>query len=408
MANVSSSNGIEKYPKLRFPEFSEPWERVRIGDVYAERSERGAESAELLSVTMTEGVKRRSDIEGKDNSSEDKGNYKVVRIGDMVYNSMRMWQGANGISAYDGIVSPAYTVLTPKVEIANGFFGALFKTHRSISEFCRHSQGMTSDTWNLKYPQIETIRISMPVFKEQQKISEFLSKIEIRIEKQLDLVEHLKKYKRGVIQAVFDDEKRDLFGEISSGKQVKLSDLMDFQNGINADASKYGRGIRYISVSDILKNNFITYDKIIGQVDIDSRALATYSVTYGDVLFQRSSETREDAGRSNVYLDTEKTATFGGFVIRGKKKSDYDPLYLKYALDSFVVRKQIMQCAAGAQHINVSQEDLCNVVVNLPAIDVQNRISKFISNIDLRITTEEKKANAQATLKKALLQQLFI
>ena len=408
MAIVSSSNGIEKYPKLRFPEFSEPWERVRIGDVYAERSERGAESAELLSVTMTEGVKRRSDIEGKDNSSEDKGNYKVVRIGDMVYNSMRMWQGANGISAYDGIVSPAYTVLTPKVEIANGFFGALFKTHRSISEFCRHSQGMTSDTWNLKYPQIETIRISMPVFKEQQKISEFLSKIEIRIEKQLDLVEHLKKYKRGVIQAVFDDEKRDLFGEISSGKQVKLSDLMDFQNGINADASKYGRGIRYISVSDILKNNFITYDKIIGQVDIDSRALATYSVTYGDVLFQRSSETREDAGRSNVYLDTEKTATFGGFVIRGKKKSDYDPLYLKYALDSFVVRKQIMQCAAGAQHINVSQEDLCNVVVNLPAIDVQNRISKFISNIDLRITTEEKKANAQATLKKALLQQLFI
>ena len=408
MANVSSSNGIEKYPKLRFPEFSEPWERVRIGDVYAERSERGAESAELLSVTMTEGVKRRSDIEGKDNSSEDKGNYKVVRIGDMVYNSMRMWQGANGISAYDGIVSPAYTVLTPKVKIANGFFGALFKTHRSISEFCRHSQGMTSDTWTLKYPQIETIKVSMPVFREQQKISEFLTKIEIRIGKQLGLVEHLKKYKRGVIQVIFDDEKRDLFGEISSGKQVKLSDLMDFQNGINADASKYGRGIRFISVSDILKNNFITYDKIIGQVDIDNRTLTTYSVTYGDVLFQRSSETREDAGRSNVYLDTEKTATFGGFVIRGKKKSDYDPLYLKYALDSFVVRKQIMQCAAGAQHINVSQEDLCKVVVNLPTVDVQNRISKFISDIDLRIATEEKKANAQAILKKALLQQLFI
>ena len=100
--------------------------------------------------------------------------------------------------------------------------------------------------------------------------------------------------------------------------------------------------------------------------------------------------------------------TFGGFVIRGKKKSDYDPLYLKYALDSFAVRKQIMQCAAGAQHINVSQEDLCNVVVNLPTIDVQTRISKFISDIDLRITIEEKKTTAQVTLKKALLQQLFI
>ena len=128
MANVSSSNGIEKYPKLRFPEFTDPWKCICIGDVYAERSERGADGAELLSVTMTEGVKRRSDIEGKDNSSEDKGNYKVVCAGDMVYNSMRMWQGANGISSFDGIVSPAYTVMTAKQEIANGFFAALFKS----------------------------------------------------------------------------------------------------------------------------------------------------------------------------------------------------------------------------------------------------------------------------------------
>ena len=46
---------------------------------------------ELLSVTMNDGVKPRSEIEGKDNSSEDKSNYKIVRKGDMVYNSMRMW-----------------------------------------------------------------------------------------------------------------------------------------------------------------------------------------------------------------------------------------------------------------------------------------------------------------------------
>ena len=75
----------------------------RIGDIYAERSERGAADMELLSVTMNGGVMQRSEIEGKDNSSEDKSNYKVVRKGDMVYNSMRMWQGANGVSSYDGI-----------------------------------------------------------------------------------------------------------------------------------------------------------------------------------------------------------------------------------------------------------------------------------------------------------------
>ena len=309
----------------------------------------------------------------------------------------------------DGIVSPLYLCFRGNNDVNPEFFERFFKSsvwHRYI--YMSGDSGARHDRVSIKDETFFEMPIHLPSNEEQKKMATFLSLIEQKIKCQSALVENLKKYKRGVIQAVFDDEKRELFGEISSGKRVKLSDLMDFQNGINADASKYGRGIRYISVSDILKNNFITYDKIIGQVDIDSRALATYSVTYGDVLFQRSSETREDAGRSNVYLDTEKTASFGGFVIRGKKRSDYDPLYLKYALDSFVVRKQIMQCAAGAQHINVSQEDLCNVVVNLPTIDVQNRISKLISDIDLRITIEEKKANAQVTLKKALLQQLFI
>ena len=122
---------------------------------------------ELLSVTMNDGVKPRSEIEGKDNSSEDKSNYKIVRKGDMVYNSMRMWQGANGISPCDGIVSPAYTVLMPKQEINNGYFAALFKSVTLINEFRKNSQGMTSDTWNLKYPQIETIKVQIPSVSEQ-------------------------------------------------------------------------------------------------------------------------------------------------------------------------------------------------------------------------------------------------
>ena len=79
----TSSNGLEKRPKLRFPGFDEPYVLHRIGDIYAERSERGAADMELLSVTMNGGVMQRSEIEGKDNSSEDKSNYKVVRKGDI-------------------------------------------------------------------------------------------------------------------------------------------------------------------------------------------------------------------------------------------------------------------------------------------------------------------------------------
>ena len=203
---------------------------MRIGDVYAERSERGAEDMELLSVTMNDGVKMRSDIEGKDNSSEDKSNYKIVRAGDMVYNSMRMWQGANGISPWDGIVSPAYTVLKPRMPISNGFFAALFKTRRLINEFRKNSQGMTSDTWNLKYPQIETIKTCIPALAEQEKIADFLMALDQRIEKQRTLVEHLKKYKRGLLDAIFNQKIHVTDGN-EEWQECRIGDILKIMHG---------------------------------------------------------------------------------------------------------------------------------------------------------------------------------
>lgn len=190
---------------MRFPGFDEPYRKYQIGDVYAERSQRGAGDMELLSVTMNDGVMPRSEIEGKDNSSEDKSNYKIVCKGDMVYNSMRMWQGANGVSNYNGIVSPAYTVLMPIEEIDNQYFVALFKTSNLINEFRKNSQGLTSDTWNLKYPQIRAIKLYIPSLQEQHKISSFFSTLEERIAKQRQLVDTLKKYKRGLSDELFGE-----------------------------------------------------------------------------------------------------------------------------------------------------------------------------------------------------------
>lgn len=193
--------------KIRFKddggeEFSE-WEEKRIGEIYIDRNEKPNKKMELLSVTINNGVIKRSDIEGKDNSSEDKSNYKVVYKGDMVYNSMRMWQGASGISSYDGIVSPAYTVMKNKVDINNVFFAYLFKQPELIFKFRRFSQGLTSDTWNLKYPQIKEIKIKIPCLKEQQKIADFLSLFDEKISTEKETLEHLKELKKGLLQQMF-------------------------------------------------------------------------------------------------------------------------------------------------------------------------------------------------------------
>ena len=111
----------------------------------------------------------------------------------------------------------------------------------------------------------------------------------------------------------------------------KLSELLEFKNGINAGKEQYGRGFKFINVLDILNNEYINYELIIGSVDVDESIFNKYSVTYGDILFQRSSETREEVGTASVYLD-ERPATFGGFVIRGKKIGEYDPMFLNKLL----------------------------------------------------------------------------
>ncbi|MGB0432530.1 MAG: restriction endonuclease subunit S, partial [Bacteroidia bacterium] len=179
------------------------WEQKKLGEIFSERSERKKPEYELLSVTMNEGVKKRSDIEGKDNSSDNKDNYKVVEANDLVYNSMRMWQGASGVSPYMGIISPAYTVLMSRIPVDMNYWGYLFKWNPMVFMFRRYSQGLTSDTWNLKYPQLSTLKTFYPSIEEQTKIANFLSAIDAKISQTQQQIALTQQFKKGLLQQMF-------------------------------------------------------------------------------------------------------------------------------------------------------------------------------------------------------------
>ena len=189
---------------------------------------------------------------------------------------------------------------------------------------------------------------------------------------------------------------------IDSWTLIPIKKLLRFQNGINADSTKYGKGIKYISVSDILNNQYITYDSIKGLIDIDEKTLNRFIVEYGDILFQRSSETFEDIGRANVYLDKEHSATFGGFVIRGKKISDYNPLFFRYLLCTHNARKQTVRMGAGAQHYNIGQEGLEKICLYFPCLQEQQKISDLLFAIDNKIAVQNKIISKYETLIKGL------
>lgn len=170
---------------------------------------------------------------------------------------------------------------------------------------------------------------------------------------------------------------------------------------MNPDAKRFGRGTKFISVMDILNNQFICYDNIRASVEVVDGDIETYGVNYGDILFQRSSETLEDVGQANVYLDS-KPAVFGGFVIRGKSKSNYYPMFFRYLLASPTARKKIIVKGAGAQHFNIGQDGLSKVCLNIPSIQEQEKIAKLFECIDTRIATQNKIIEDLKKLKSAI------
>lgn len=187
----------ENTPRLRLGSFTSTWTSVTLGEVFKERTERSA-VGELLSVSISNGVTKFSELNRWDKSSEDKSNYKVVKKGDIAYNSMRMWQGASGISKYNGIVSPAYTILEPCKNTNSLFFSYMFKKDEMLYKFRVKSQGLTSDTWNLKYTNLKGIKTKIPTDpKEQEAIGEFFKKIDEILElsqNRISKLENIKKY----------------------------------------------------------------------------------------------------------------------------------------------------------------------------------------------------------------------
>ncbi len=397
MENVSSSNGLEKRPKLRFPGFDKPYILHRIGDIYAERSEREAADMELLSVTMNDGVMQRSEIEGKDNSSEDKSNYKVVRKGDMVYNSMRMWQGANGVSSYDGIVSPAYTVLTAKVSICNEYFAALFKNYKLINEFRKNSQGMTSDTWNLKYPQIETIKVYLPEVAEQEKVASMLVTLDKRIAAQVTLVEQLKKYKRGLLNKVFSNINGNIY------PTVYLSEVADFLQGLTYSPSDVSVAGYLVLRSSNIQNGVLSFDDC---VYVDKKVDESLQVKCNDVIMCVRNGSKKLVGKTALIPNNMAMTTWGAFMMIIRSK--LNDTYIFHYLNSQMFFSQVFKDTGTATINQITKGILNECKLPLPPETARKQISKMLSSFDVKIQNAEMCLTTLVELKKAFLQQLFI
>ena len=188
--------GGSLYPEIRFAGFTDPWEQRKLGELFEESDER-ASDREILSVSVANGIYPASESDRETNPGASLANYKIVHFGDVVYNSMRMWQGAVDASRYDGIVSPAYVVARPNSEVYARFFARLLRQPMLLKQYQQVSQGNSKDTQVLKFDDFASIGISMPASEnEQRRIGGFFDRLDSLItlhQRKLELLRNIKK-----------------------------------------------------------------------------------------------------------------------------------------------------------------------------------------------------------------------
>ena len=193
----------EVVPEIRFKGFTDPWEQHKLGELFFESNERSS-LMEILSVSVAKGIYPASESDRDTNPGASLANYKVVHRGDVVYNSMRMWQGAVGSSDCDGIVSPAYVVARPAIELDSTCFGYLLKRPEMLYKYLCDSQGNSKDTQTLKYNRFADIEVTMPAnLEEQRVISSCLGRVDTLITLHQRELETLKNVKKALLEKMF-------------------------------------------------------------------------------------------------------------------------------------------------------------------------------------------------------------
>lgn len=383
----------EIVPKLRFPEFTGKWQNEKLGNMFISRQETGFADLPLMSLTDESGLVPQQETKKKDNSNVNKSKYLRVCEGDIVYNTMRMWQGRCAYCKNEGIVSPAYTVCIPKDGCDGVFFYYYFKTYDLIQKFHANSQGLVSDTLNLKFDKFASIAINRPIKKEeQQKIADCLSSIDELIDAESRKLKALEKYKKGLMQKLFPAEGKALpewrFPEFSNDDgwiKTSLSQICIMQAG------------KFINASEIFseqKNNMYPC--------YGGNGLRGYTLTHncsGDYPLIG----RQGALCGNVTFATgDFYATEHAIVVTANK--DIDEKWLFYLLDYL----QLNQYATGQAQPGLSVQTLEKVTAIYPRkVEEQKKIANCLSEIDTVIAEQSNKVEKLKAHKKGLLQGLF-
>ena len=410
MANVSSSNGLEKCPKLRFPGFDEPWEIQKLSDFADRVTRKNSQNQSDLPLTISskDGLVDQVSYFNKTVASKDMSGYYLLLNGEYAYNkSYSVGYDFGSIKRLDrysmGALSTLYVCFALKKHDSD-FIKAYFDSLKWYREIYMISAEGARNHGLLNVPTdefFETKHYLPQSPNEQRKIADFIITLDRRIEAQQSLVNNLKKYKRGAVKHLLSVKSCPLRN--ARWTTAKMGELGSFVKGASLSKADISEdGTPFILYGEL----YTTYNEVVTSIKRRTKAQVdeTFLSRVGDVVIPTSGETPEEISTASCVMLPNVILAGDLYIFRGDK---VDGRIMSYLLNH-VVNAKIARIAQGKSVVHIQASELYKLSLTYPDKNTQNTIIEFLSKLDDKITNEENALTFLSDLKEGLLQQLFI
>ncbi len=376
--NVSSSNGKEEQPKLRFNIYGNVWKKDRLDEICTinPTTKKLPEEFYYIDLECVENGKIVSELNLISKNDAPSRAQRLLDANDMLYQTVRPYQKNNflftKLNDFPTVASTGYAQIRSSKNNIKYIF-QLLHTDNFVVEAMKRSTGTG-------YPAISSsdlgeIEVYYPSLYEQQKIADFLSLVDQRIEKQRQLVESLKKYKRGLFSYCFQKNK--------SYKIARLGDFAKIYQPSTISQSQFNDGEYKVFGANGYIGNYDKYNHAVPQVTISCRG--------------------EKCGTVN-FVDAYTWITGNSMVVNIDDQNEINKRYLYHCLSN----QNLKYLVSGSAQPQIIRTDVARHSIPVPSIEFQEKLSFFLDSIEEKIKNEQNMEEYLLDMKNALLQQMFI
>mgnify|MGYP001516020766 FL=1 len=412
MANVSSSNGLEKRPKLRFPGFDESYRTTPLGEIASLVNRTDPKSnAPIMMLSAGNGFIMQSEKYSRDNAGQSLKKYILLKQGELAYN-----HGASKAKQF----GCCYELTEPEARIPYVYHCFKINDHEytpfiamalNNAKMDKQLKRLVSSSvrmdglLNISFEDYMSVTLHLPSSTEQKHIADFLKKIDERIAAQEKLLASLKKYKRGLLRTVFSEKgSHSLLHDAVSHRIDEVCDVLSGKRIPKGETfSPRPTEYRYITVSD-MGEKYISSDTLQFITSHTEKQITRYKVRNGDIIISVAGT----LGKLNIItpdLDgvnlTENCDRFTNF--RG-----INPEYLYHVLSSDLIQSQIEASKTKNGQPKLALERIRNFVVPVPHQIRQEQFAGVMNSIDKYIASQQAVLDRCCKARAGLLQQLFI